>query len=238
MDPRRLWMISGLLPPRQLLCEGVDLSPGEASALAARGLLHPLMPGLWSPRCPDPPLRAWAAGLHLRPGTREQAVICGLSAAWVHGAAAAPRTLEIAAARGARRLHPLELLHVQRRYLGHTRYEDQRIGPVRVSTPLRTAVDLARGPQTPAARSALATLMLHPRLRVSPEAIALALRAQPRLSARGRALAALREVAGALPPHDADGSDAAGPEAAPEFTGRGSPVRDHWSGAGREPVIR
>ena len=208
MDPRRLWMISGLLPPRQLLCEGVDLSPGEASALDARGLLHPLMPGLWSPRCPDPLLRAWAAGLHLRPGTREQVVICGLSAAWVHGAAAAPRTLEIAAARGARRLHPLELLHVQRRYLRHTRYEDQRIGPVRVSTPLRTA----------------ATLMLHPRLRVSPEAIAVALRAQPRLSARDRALATLREVAGALPPPDAARSDAA-----PEITEPGSPNRTHRS---------
>ncbi|SIM79670.1 Uncharacterised protein [Mycobacteroides abscessus subsp. abscessus] len=113
---------------------------------------------------------------------------------------------------------------MQRRYLRHTRYEDQRIGPVRVSTPLRTAVDLTRGPLSPAARSALATLMLHPRLRVSPEAIAVALRAQPRLSARDRALATLREVAGALPPPDAARSDAA-----PEITEPGSPNRTHRS---------
>lgn len=85
-----------------------------------------------------------------------RAVVAGRTALWLHTGGSAPRRVAVLVESGARRPDPHPGRWVGEAALGP---EDVvPVGPVRATTPLRTAVDLARSEEPALARAALARL--------------------------------------------------------------------------------
>lgn len=196
--PETLWEVhfAELGCPPGILLAGVHLTEAEAQALAARGLLAPILHRVYSSSAPSPQLRGYAAGLHLRALSRRRSVLHRLTAAWIYGCAAPPRYLECTVnGNDGHKFGAQELRYVRHRYLSYSRFEVNRVGPVLVTTPLRTCVDLAAFDATPAGDSALATFIRAPSLGCSPRVLCAALAAVPRLKFRRQAIERVHQLA-------------------------------------------
>lgn len=188
--------LSALSPPPQLLRGGLELTEAEAQALAARRTLHPLLHGIYSIGAPTPSLRGWAAGLLLRPASRDALVLHRMTAAWLYGCAPPPRLVECSARRTTtHKFHRWEESFVLRRFTGYSPFEDLRCGPVRTTTPLRTCADLALHCTGSRADLAIATMLRAPGLGCSPPVVEAALAALPRAPHRAEALTRVRRLA-------------------------------------------
>ncbi|QQQ60954.1 hypothetical protein [Paenarthrobacter ureafaciens] len=165
----------------------------ELQSMALDGILRPLYgksyaaPGVAT----TPRLRARAAALTVPARMRTKVVAGRLTAAWIYGCAAPPERLSllvdakhrISSLRGARdcSLHEVKLGQM----------DVVSLGGMLVSSPLRTAADIALHIEEERALPALFSLLARPDLGVRLRLLTLAVEAAPRVPHKKRALSTL-----------------------------------------------
>ena len=239
--PATLFPYPGVLPAftstgGALFFAGGDFSSVELQAMERDGLLRWLYTDSyvrWDIE-PDPVCRALAASHALPARLREKIMLGRLTAAWVYGCAPVPRRLQLLIdhRRRTTALPPNSpaVLHEVRL----DREDGMDIAGIAVTTPLRTAVDLARyGPEEEAVQ-ALQAIAAHPVLHCPLAAVRDAVEAGPRQPGKS---AALRRVDLALEQAERD-------QAELDQARRDRPAREQAPPAGpgqtrrREPVVR
>lgn len=187
----------------ELYSPGLVFSWPELQAMAADGVLSQLyqrgyvLPGTAA----TPQLRARAASLAVPTGIRQRVVAGRMTAAWIYGCAKEPDRLAL-------------LVDVTRRVssLRSTRgctLHEVRLGPfdvvslggLMVSSPLRTALDIALHVDAERALPALRNMLSSPDLDVRLRLLTLAVQATPRVPHKKAAL----EILSALSPPPAGG---------------------------------
>lgn len=189
--------------PHELYSPGVLFSWPELQAMASDGVLTQLYqrgympPGTRS----TPQLRARAAACTIPPAIRQRVVAGRMTAAWIYGCAREPDRLALLVDAN-RRISSLRStrgcsFHEVR--LGE--FDVVSLGGLMVSSPLRTAVDIALHVEAERALPALGALLARPELDVRLRLLRLAVEASPRVPHKK---AALEKLAALLPaPPDA-----------------------------------
>jgi hypothetical protein len=194
-------------PPRfpDLYAPGVPFAGPELQSLAADGLLARFhQHGYTLPGIPaSPQLRARAAAGAVPPAIRQRVVAGRLTAAWIYGCAGEPDRLAL-------------LVDAKRRVssLRNTRgctLHEVKLGPfdvislggLMVSSPLRTALDIALHVEAERAVPALAGLLARPQHDVRLRLLVRAIEATPRVPHKRAALEKLALLAPALVPGSA-----------------------------------
>jgi hypothetical protein len=162
---------------------------GVLTQLYQRGYLPP-----WSHASPQ--LRARAASLAVAPAIRQRVVAGRMTAAWIYGCATEPDRLALLVDAN-RRISSLRSVR------GCT-FHEVRLGPfdvvsmggLMVSSPLRTAVDVAMHVDAERAVPALRALLARPELGVRLRLLRLAVEASPRAPHKRAALAKLAALVG------------------------------------------
>ena len=180
----------------ELYSPGALFSWPELQAMAADGVLTQLYQrGYLPPGAPaSPQLRARAASLAVTPAIRQRVVAGRMTAAWIYGCAAEPDRLALLVDAN-RRISSLRSLR------GCT-FHEVRLGPsdvvsiggLMVSSPLRTALDIALHVDAERAVPALRALLARPELGVRLRLLRLAVEASPRVPHKRAALATLAAV--------------------------------------------
>jgi hypothetical protein len=179
--------------PQELYTPGLPFSWPELQAMASDGVLAQLYqrgyvpPGARS----TPQLRARAAACAIPPAIRQRVVAGRMTAAWIYGCAREPDRLALLVDAN-RRISSLRstrgcTLHEVR--LGP--FDVVSLGGLMVSSPLRTAVDIALHVEAERALPALCALLACPELEVRPRLLRLAVEASPRMPHKKAALAKL-----------------------------------------------
>lgn len=189
-------------PPAELYSPGPLFSWPELQAMASDGVLTQLYQrGYLPPGTPSTPqLRARALSVMIPPPIRQRVAAGRMTAAWIYGCAQEPDRLAL-------------LVDANRRIssLRSTRgctFHEVRLGPfdvvslggLMVSSPLRTAVDVALHVDADRAVPALAALLDRPELGVRLRLLKLAVDATPRVPHKKAALEKLAALADGLPP--------------------------------------
>ncbi|WP_285246178.1 type IV toxin-antitoxin system AbiEi family antitoxin [Pseudarthrobacter sp. efr-133-R2A-89] len=202
----------------ELYAPGAPFAAPELQSLAADGLLARLhQHGYTLPGMPaSPKLRARAAAAVVPAAVRQRVVAGRMTAAWIFGCAAEPDRLAL-------------LVDTKRRVssLRNTRgctLHEVKLGPLdvislgglMVSTPLRTALDIALHVEAERALPALTALLARPQQDVGLRLLVRAIEATPRVPHKRAALEKLALLAPALVPggavdveHAVDPSDRA-----------------------------
>jgi hypothetical protein len=185
----------------------------ELQSMAADGVLTPLYGKSFTPRGLDvtPRLRARAAALVVPDRIRRKVIAGRMTAAWIYGCADAPERLSllvdakhrISSLRSARGC----ILHEVR--LGQL--DVVSIGGLLVTSPLRTAVDVALHVEASRAVPALRMMLSQAELGVRLRLLTLAVEASARVPHKK---AALRKLAALAPTADARPAGVFPPEAA------------------------
>ena len=180
-------------PPLELYSPGALFTWPELQAMASDGVLTQLYQRGYLPpgSRATPQLRARAAAVLIRPAIRQRVVAGRMTAAWIFGCAAEPDRLAL-------------LVDANRRIssLRSTRgctFHEVRLGPfdvvslggLMVSSPLRTAVDIALHVDAERAIPALRALLGQPELGLRLRLLRLAVEATPRMPHKKAALAKL-----------------------------------------------
>ncbi|MCC3269101.1 hypothetical protein MUG94_10070 [Arthrobacter gengyunqii] len=193
--PATLFPCPGVLPAftstgGALFFAGGDFSSVELQAMERDGLLRRVYPDTyvrWDIE-PDPVCRALAAA-HALPARLRQKIMLGrFTAAWVYGCAPAPRKLQLLIDHRSRTtaLPPFSAAVLHEVQLDSD--DGMDIAGIAVTTPLRTAADLARhGPEEEAVR-ALTAMAAHPVLRCPLAAVRKAVSEGPRQPGKSAAL--------------------------------------------------
>ncbi len=184
----------------ELYAPGMPFAGPELQSLAADGLLARLhQNGYTLPEVQgSPQLRARAAAGGVPQAVRQRVVAGRMTAAWIYGCAAEPDRLAL-------------LVDAKRRVssLRNTRgctLHEVKLGPfdvvsmggLMVSSPLRTAVDVALHVEAERAIPALAALLARPQQDVRLRLLVLAIEATPRVPHKRAALEKLASLAPAL----------------------------------------
>jgi len=189
-------------PPRfpDLYAPGMPFACPELQSLAADGILARFhQHGYTLPGIPaSPQLRARAAAGAVPPAIRQRVVAGRMTAAWIYGCAAEPDRLAL-------------LVDAKRRVssLRNTRgctLHEVKLGPfdvislggLMVSSPLRTAMDIALHVESQRAVPALAALLSRPQQDVKLRLLVRAIEATPRVPHKRAALEKLALLAPAL----------------------------------------
>ncbi|WP_243177352.1 type IV toxin-antitoxin system AbiEi family antitoxin [Arthrobacter humicola] len=177
----------------ELYSPGALFSWPELQAMAADGVLTQLYQRGYLPpgSHASPQLRARAASLVLAPAIRQRVVAGRMTAAWIYGCATEPDRLALLVDAN-RRISSLRSVR------GCT-FHEVRLGPfdvvsmggLMVSSPLRTAVDVAMHVDVERAVPALRALLARPGLGVRLRLLRLAVEASPRVPHKRAALAKL-----------------------------------------------
>ncbi|WP_231494259.1 type IV toxin-antitoxin system AbiEi family antitoxin [Arthrobacter sp. 9MFCol3.1] len=177
----------------ELYSPGALFSWPELQAMAADGVLTQLYQRGYLPPGADasPQLRARAASLAVAPAIRQRVVAGRMTAAWIYGCATEPDRLALLVDAN-RRISSLRSVR------GCT-FHEVRLGPfdvvsmggLMVSSPLRTAVDVAMHVDEERALPALRALLARPELGVRLRLLRLAVDASPRVPHKRAALAKL-----------------------------------------------
>ncbi len=191
----------------ELYSPGALFSWPELQAMAADGVLTQLYQRGYLPpgAHASPQLRARAASLAVAPAIRQRVVAGRMTAAWIYGCATEPDRLALLVDAN-RRISSLRSVR------GCT-FHEVRLGPfdvvsmggLMVSSPLRTAMDVALHVDAERAVPALRALLARPELGVRLRPLRLAVDASPRVPHKRAALAKLAAL-GAVP----TAADAAG----------------------------
>ena len=167
--PATLFPCPGVLPAftstgGALYSAGDDFSGVELQAMAADGLLRRVYADTyvrWDIE-PDPVCRALAAAAALPVRLRAKMMLGRLTAAWVYGCAPAPRRLELLISSRSRTtaLPPFSPAVVHEVRLGPG--DGMDVAGITVTTPLRTAADIARHSPEEESLQALLALAARP----------------------------------------------------------------------------
>jgi hypothetical protein len=195
---------------------------GVLTQLYQRGYLPPGAPA-------SPQLRARAAALAVAPAIRQRVVAGRMTAAWIYGCAAEPDCLALLVDAN-RRISSLRSVR------GCT-FHEVRLGPcdvvsiggLMVSSPLRTALDIALHVDAERAVPALKALLARPELGVRLRLLRLAVDASPRIPHRRAALAKLSALA--PPPEERPPEAPPAAKPPPDSRPSGRPPRAEPDGA-------
>lgn len=181
----------------ELYSPGALFSWPELQAMAADGVLTQLYQRGYLPpgSHASPQLRARAAALVVAPAIRQRVVAGRMTAAWIYGCATEPDRLALLVDAN-RRISSLRSVR------GCT-FHEVRLGPfdvvsmggLMVSSPLRTAVDVAMHVDAERAVPALRALLARAELGVRLRLLRLAVEASPRVPHKRAALAKLAALA-------------------------------------------
>lgn len=186
--------------PDTLLLPGLPFSRAELSALVSDGVLVPVLldAHILRGRPVTRAVKLAALQAQLPPHLLRRGVLGRLSAAWFYDCAGRPTTLPVLLDKLRRTtMSPVPgglVLHQVT--LGG--YDVHDAGPVRVTTPLRTAVDLALHVQEHEGSAALQKLMDAPHLHCPPDLVQAALESYVRMPGRQAALVRVRRAARAI----------------------------------------
>lgn len=178
-----------------VLLPGAPFSAGELAAMLADGIVYrPLLhahlrTGVALTRATKVMLLTALVPGHLQ----RRGVLGRMGAAWFYDCAPAPFPVPILVSKDARTTTTLPLgfsLH----QTGFHPYDRVRHEAITVTTPLRTAVDLALHVNTPDATGALHRLLAAPHLHCPPQLVHLALDALGKAPGRRRAMARVRKL--------------------------------------------
>lgn len=181
--------------PATVLLPGAPFSAGELAAMRADGILYrPLLDahlrtGVALTRATKVRLLAALVPGHLQ----RRGVLGRMGAAWFYDCAPAPHPVPILVSKDARTTTTLPLgfsLH----QTGFHPYDRVRHEAITVTTPLRTAVDLALHVGTADATSALHRLMAAPHLHCPPQLVHAALDVLGKTPGRRQAMARVRKL--------------------------------------------
>ena len=193
--PLQLFPYPGALPEvtstgGALFTAGDPFRHEELQAMAMDGLLRRVYAGTfvrWDVR-QDPVVRALAASRELPAGIRAKVSLGRMTAAWIYGCASRPERLEVLADRRRRTgaLPPFSTAVLHEVLLGPA--DRVEVGTVSVTSPLRTAVDVAlhAGPQDGV--GVLRRLAAHPVLGCRLDLVRRALEAGSRVPGKAAAL--------------------------------------------------
>ena len=189
-------------PPRfpELYAPGKPFAGPELQSLAADGLLARFhhngytLPGLPA----SPQLRARAAAGAVPAAIRQRVVAGRMTAAWIYGCAAEPDRLALLvdAKRRVSSLRNTRGCTLHEVKLGP--FDVVSLGGLMVSSPLRTALDIALHVEPERAVPALAGLLGRPQQDVRLRLLVLAIEATPRVPHKRAALEKLAQLAPAL----------------------------------------
>lgn len=185
--------VPAIAGPPELYSPGRVFSWPELQAMAADGILSQLYQrGYVLPGTPaTPQLRARAASFAVPPAIRQRVVAGRMTAAWIYGCAGEPDRLALLVD-ATRRVSSLRstrgcTLHEVR--LGP--FDVVSLGGLMVSSPLRTALDIALHVDAERALPALRKMLASPELDVRLRLLTLAVEATPRVPHKKAALAIL-----------------------------------------------
>lgn len=183
-------------PQAELYSPGALFSWPELQAMASDGVLTQLSQRGYLPpgTRPTPQLRARAAGVLIRPAIRQRVVAGRMTAAWIYGCAPEPDRLALLVDAN-RRISSL-------RSARGCSFHEVRLGPfdvvslggLMVTSPLRTAVDIALHVGPERAVPALRALVGRPELGLGLRVLVLAVDATPRVPHKRQALETLAAV--------------------------------------------
>lgn len=177
-------------PDGSILQPGHPFTASELAVLRADGTLRQVLPGTYvCAAVPDgPAVRAAAVAALVGPRLQQDAVIGRLTAAWVHGHHPMPGNLELLVAR----FHRLPLHREGPRTTLHEcllqEHDVDRQYPMAVTTPLRTALDLAFHGDPDAAQRAISRMLAARHARCRREQLLEAIRATGRRPGKRAAL--------------------------------------------------
>ncbi|MCQ1956484.1 hypothetical protein NNX39_08225 [Arthrobacter sp. zg-Y826] len=193
--PAQLFPYPGALPQitstgGALFTAGDVFRHEELQAMAMDGLLRHVYAGTfvrWDVR-PDPVVRALAASAELPVQLRRRLTMGRMTAAWIYGCAPGPSRLDVLADRRSRTgaLQPFSTAVLHEVLLGPADRAD--VGTVSVTSPLRTAVDVALYAGTAEAVSTLRRLAALPALNCRLDLVQRALEAGNRIPGKAAAL--------------------------------------------------
>ncbi|GAA1338385.1 hypothetical protein [Arthrobacter roseus] len=188
--------VARTVPGSQMFTAGAVFSYPELQAMAMDGLLRRVYGKsyLMTGTAESPALRALSALNALPPTLRDRATLGRGTAAWVLDCAGAPDKLSILTDRRRRTsaLRPFSDAVMHEVALGPL--DVVTIGGVRVTTPMRTAMDIALHGNDATCGETLRRLGLHPQLGCSLKRVSLMLETVSRAPGKSRALARLREA--------------------------------------------
>ncbi len=190
--------------PRRLpevLVPGCPFTDTELQAMVNDGMLQRLVDGTYAPAssAPTPGLRAASMAAILNPRLKRRTVVGRMSAAWIYGCAPAPPA-PVLLVPAPRRLSSTgrghgALLHEV--VLGD--YDVLEFGAIRVTSPLRTAVDIAVHSEGALAVQTLRRLIGQKGLGLAPSLIGRAIETLPRQPHKRRARDLLARLAATNP---------------------------------------
>jgi hypothetical protein len=190
-------------PAQELYAPSPLFTWAELQSMAADGVLQPLYGKSFTPSglVVTPRLRARAAGLLVPDRIRRKVVAGRMTAAWIYGCADAPEKLSLLVDAK----HRISSLRSTRGCILHEvrlgQMDVVSIGGLLVTSPLRTAVDIALHVEADRALPALRMLLSQDELGVRLRLLTLAVEASPRVPHKK---AALRKLAAlSLPPEAA-----------------------------------
>ncbi|QDY91839.1 hypothetical protein E7Y32_12940 [Arthrobacter sp. UKPF54-2] len=177
-------------PPPMLYSPGTLFSWAELQAMAADGVLTRLSQRGYLPpgTASTPQLRARAAACTIPPPIRQRVVAGRMTAAWIYGCAGEPDriALLVDASRRVSSLRATRGCSFHEVRLGP--FDVVSLGGLMVSSPLRTAVDIALHVDPDRALPALGALLAAPELGVPLRLLIRAVEATPRLPYKKAAL--------------------------------------------------
>ncbi len=164
-------------------------SDGVLARLSQRGYLAP-------GTAPTPQLRARAAASTIPPPIRQRVVAGRMTAAWIYGCAGEPdrMALLVDASRRVSSLRTVRGCSFHEVKLGP--FDVVSLGGLMVSSPLRTAVDIALHVDAERALPALGAFLAAPELAVGLRLLVRAVEATPRMPHKKAALAKLAALPG------------------------------------------
>lgn len=186
-----------------LVVPGTAFVLAELHAMKLDGVLVHVIGEAFRPAGTDetPALRAAALQHHIPAALTQRAALGQLSAAWVYGCAPLPQVIALLLDNdgNSASLPPFSGCTVRQVYF--ERFDVQGIGGVPVTSPLRTALDVARSAPEPLARAVLARMVRQPSLHCPLGRIRQALRAAVHVPGKLRGQALLQSMIDGTLPH-------------------------------------
>ncbi|MFC8302486.1 hypothetical protein ACFUCV_02235 [Specibacter sp. NPDC057265] len=188
-------------PPaqQQLLVPDARFSLAELHAMKLDGVLRHLDGTVFVPAgMPETvELRAAALAVQVPASLARRAIVAQLSAAWVYGCAPPPSPLALFLMPGGKSAQLPPFSGCSLRELQLAAHDVWELAGCCVTSPVRTAVDVARSAPLPLAGQVLAALMGHEELDCGRDRVLAALLAMRHVPGRTRALELVRQPGGA-----------------------------------------
>lgn len=186
--------------PPALLVPGVQFSLPELHAMKLDGVLAQVYGEAFRPvDVPDSAgLRAAALAHHVPAGLVRRAAVAQLSAAWVYGCAPPPRPIALLVPPGGKSAQLPLFSGCSLRQVLLAESDVVKLAGLRLTIPMRTALDVARTAPEALAREVLASMAGLPGLGCSPDRVGAALLTAVRVPGRRRGLQLLEDMVGDL----------------------------------------